>query len=60
MWGQSWQNIYDIVVPFPEEKQIDVTERLQKKAYTPLKMFHVSGIIAAFFFLIFAKTVVMD
>jgi peptidyl-dipeptidase A len=42
MWGQSWLNIYDIVVPYPNEKQINITEKLLTKNYTPLKMFHVS------------------
>jgi peptidyl-dipeptidase A len=29
MWGQSWENIYDLVAPFPDTPLIDITETLQ-------------------------------
>ena len=28
MWAQSWENIYSLVVPFPEKASIDVTEQM--------------------------------
>lgn len=40
MWGQVWENIADFTTPFPEKKQLDVTEEMIKQGYTPLKMFH--------------------
>ncbi|XP_059351358.1 angiotensin-converting enzyme-like [Daphnia carinata] len=42
MWAQSWENIYSLVVPFPEKASIDVTEQMKEQGYTPLKMFQVS------------------
>lgn len=42
MWAQSWENIYSLVVPFPEKTSIDVTEQMKQQGYTPLKMFQVS------------------
>jgi len=31
MWAQSWQDIYDLVVPYPDKENIDVTPVLQAK-----------------------------
>jgi peptidyl-dipeptidase A len=28
MWAQSWENIYDIVKPFPNATGVDVTKTL--------------------------------
>ena len=42
MWGQTWENVYDIVVPYPAEKSVDTTAKLLEKGYTPLKMFQES------------------
>jgi hypothetical protein len=28
MWAQSWENIYDIVKPFPNATGVDVTKSL--------------------------------
>lgn len=33
MWAQSWENIYSLVVPFPEKPSIDVTEQMKQQVY---------------------------
>lgn len=38
MWAQTWENIYDLVVPFPNAKS-NLTESLLKKNYTVIKLF---------------------
>ena len=42
MWSQSWENIYDLVVPYPKVKSLNLTEKLINKGYTPVKMFKVN------------------
>lgn len=42
MWAQSWANIESLTVPYPEEWTVDITQEMQKKGWTPLKMFQVS------------------
>ena len=44
MWGQSWENIYDLVVPYPNVKSLNLTKILIEKKYTPLKMFQVNNV----------------
>lgn len=39
MWAQQWQNIYDIVVPYPDVEVGDVTNEMLKQNYTVLRMF---------------------
>jgi hypothetical protein len=41
MWGQNWE-IRDIVLPFKNVQQLDVTKELIRQKYTPLKMFKVA------------------
>jgi len=41
MWAQNWENIYDLVVPFPNIKQTNLTQILLEKNFTSIKMFHV-------------------
>ena len=41
MWAQSWEGIYDILVPFPQAKPIDLTKILRDKQYTAKKIFDV-------------------
>jgi len=41
MWGLDWQNIYDLVVPFPNENDIQVTANLKKKNLTSIDLFKV-------------------
>lgn len=31
MWAQSWDNIYDMVVPFPDKPNLDVTTTMVQK-----------------------------
>nr|XP_022919739.1 angiotensin-converting enzyme-like [Onthophagus taurus] len=43
MWAQSWANIADFSLPYPDAEKFDVTEELIKQGYTPLKMFQLSN-----------------
>jgi peptidyl-dipeptidase A len=40
MWAQEWNNIFDLVVPYPREAPVDVTRALQAKHWDALKMVH--------------------
>ena len=44
MWGQEWDNTYDLVVPYPDEPKIDLTKNLIKKGYKPIDLFKVKYI----------------
>ncbi|XP_069676336.1 angiotensin-converting enzyme-like isoform X2 [Periplaneta americana] len=39
IWGHTWENLYNMTMPFPEVKPPDITTRMKAKGYTPLKMF---------------------
>jgi len=39
MWAQSWDNIYDILKPYPNVEEPNLDERLVQKGYTPTKIF---------------------
>merc|ERR1719384_59641 len=39
MWAQSWNNIADIVKPFPDKPSINVTGEMVKQGWTQRKMF---------------------
>ncbi|XP_066301016.1 angiotensin-converting enzyme-like isoform X4 [Branchiostoma lanceolatum] len=39
MWAQQWNNIYDIVVPFPDQPEIDVSDTMVEQGYDALRMF---------------------
>jgi hypothetical protein len=42
MWAQSWENIFDIVQPFPNATGVDVTKSLNDQvSYHPL-----SGVVS--------------
>jgi peptidyl-dipeptidase A len=43
MWAQSWENIFDIVKPFPNATGVDVTTSLNDQGYNPLRMFETSN-----------------
>ena len=49
MWAQTWDNINDIVVPYPKEDQINITALLKKKKFNTMKMFKVSTNFAYIF-----------
>lgn len=38
MWGQEWNNIYDLVEPYPGEVSLDVSKKLVEKKVTPRQM----------------------
>ncbi|XP_076253432.1 angiotensin-converting enzyme-like [Rhynchophorus ferrugineus] len=39
MWGQSWHNIGDFMLPYPDVVDNDLTEELRKQNYTATKIF---------------------
>jgi peptidyl-dipeptidase A len=38
MWAQEWNNIYDLVTPYPDEPSIDVTQALESEHWGAEKM----------------------
>uniref|UniRef100_A0A8C9JU00 Angiotensin-converting enzyme n=1 Tax=Panthera tigris altaica TaxID=74533 RepID=A0A8C9JU00_PANTA len=42
MWAQSWDNLYDMVVPFPNKPSLDVTSTMVKKGWNITHMFRVA------------------
>ena len=38
MWSQQWNNIYDLIEPYPGEASLDVSSALVAQDYTPRKM----------------------
>ncbi|KAM6175753.1 angiotensin-converting enzyme [Erethizon dorsatum] len=42
MWAQSWNNIYDMVVPFPDKPNLDVTSAMVEKGWNATHMFRVA------------------
>ncbi|NP_001193597.1 angiotensin-converting enzyme precursor [Bos taurus] len=42
MWAQSWENIYDTVVPFPDKPNLDVTDVMVQKGWNATHMFRVA------------------
>ncbi|XP_066994765.2 angiotensin-converting enzyme [Anabrus simplex] len=39
MWGQSWNNLFNITLPAPASVLPDITARMQCKGYNPMRMF---------------------
>ncbi|XP_074650798.1 angiotensin-converting enzyme-like [Tubulanus polymorphus] len=39
MWAQNWQDIVDLMWPYPNAPSLDVSDTMKKKKYTPLRMF---------------------
>lgn len=31
MWAQTWNNLYDLMIPFPDKPNIDVTQEMQNQ-----------------------------
>lgn len=42
MWAQDWQSLNDLVKPYPDASDTDISEELAKQNYTILKMFETS------------------
>uniref|UniRef100_A0A8D2AN39 Angiotensin-converting enzyme n=1 Tax=Sciurus vulgaris TaxID=55149 RepID=A0A8D2AN39_SCIVU len=42
MWAQNWENIYDMVVPFPDKPNLDVTSTMVQKGWNATHMFRVA------------------
>ncbi|KAJ3608492.1 hypothetical protein NHX12_025539 [Muraenolepis orangiensis] len=42
MWSQTWNNIYGLMIPFPEKPNLDVTDKMVEKGYDAVKMFQVA------------------
>ncbi|XP_022087764.1 angiotensin-converting enzyme-like [Acanthaster planci] len=42
MWGRFWGNIYKQVIPYPDTPDIDVTNTMIAKGFTPLRMFQLA------------------
>ncbi|XP_078592961.1 angiotensin-converting enzyme-like [Branchiostoma floridae x Branchiostoma japonicum] len=42
MWAQTWGNIYNLVIPFPNKPSIDVTDEMVRQGYDALRMFNLS------------------
>ncbi len=38
MWAQEWNNVYDLVVPYPREPSTDVTKALEAQRWDAIKM----------------------
>ncbi|KAG7307995.1 hypothetical protein JYU34_006623 [Plutella xylostella] len=42
MWAQTWSNIESFTRPYPDKKEMDVTQAMKDQNYTALKMFQMS------------------
>lgn len=42
MWSQTWNNIYDMMIPFPDKTNVDVTNTMREKGWNATHMFRVS------------------
>jgi peptidyl-dipeptidase A len=36
MWSQTWNNIMDISMPYPDKEAVDVTPQMKKQVTPPL------------------------
>ncbi|NXI48401.1 ACE enzyme, partial [Galbula dea] len=43
MWAQSWSNIFDLVIPFPDATKVDATPAMKQQGWTPKRMFEESN-----------------
>ena len=44
MWAQEWNNIYEIVEPYPGHGIIDVTNKMKEYGWTAENMFYVANL----------------
>ncbi|XP_023949107.1 angiotensin-converting enzyme-like [Bicyclus anynana] len=42
MWAQNWKSIMDLVMPFPQSPNLDVTSEMLRQGFTPLRMFQMA------------------
>ncbi|CAF0741045.1 unnamed protein product [Brachionus calyciflorus] len=42
MWAQSWENIYELVTPYPDVRAFNLSQNLLEQNYTVEKMFKLS------------------
>nr|XP_033774941.1 angiotensin-converting enzyme [Geotrypetes seraphini] len=42
MWAQQWNNIYDMMIPFPGKTNVEVTDAMVAKGWNAVHMFNVS------------------
>ncbi|XP_053696511.1 angiotensin-converting enzyme [Sabethes cyaneus] len=42
MYGQSWNNILDVLIPYPGRSYLEVTPEMHKQGYNPLVMFQIA------------------
>ncbi|XP_036428070.1 angiotensin-converting enzyme [Colossoma macropomum] len=42
MWSQTWNNIYDMMIPFPDKPNVDVTSNMVAQGYNATHMFRVA------------------
>ncbi|NXD26865.1 ACE enzyme, partial [Spelaeornis formosus] len=42
MWAQSWSNIFELVIPYPDATKVDANPAMKKQGWTPKKMFEES------------------
>lgn len=37
IWAQNWENLYELVQPFPASRKLDVTLEMMIQSFTPLR-----------------------
>ncbi|XP_076856780.1 angiotensin-converting enzyme isoform X2 [Brachyhypopomus gauderio] len=42
MWAQTWNNIYSMMIPFPDKPNVDVTQTMVTQGYNAKRMFKVA------------------
>ncbi|XP_035263080.1 angiotensin-converting enzyme-like [Anguilla anguilla] len=42
MWAQTWNNVYDMMIPFPSKPNVDVTNSMVSQNWNATRMFRVS------------------
>lgn len=42
MWSQTWNNVYNMMIPFPNKPNLDVTQEMVRQGYNATHMFRVA------------------
>ncbi|KAK7919784.1 hypothetical protein WMY93_011068 [Mugilogobius chulae] len=42
MWSQTWNNVYGMMIPFPNKPNLDVTDEMLRQGYNATHMFRVA------------------